>query len=92
MHRPFRLHQPLLPGRDSADTSAVSEFWFVVDRGNDQLYEALERVLAGRPGLHVVWNRRSPDAGRAPGGERRKARVWKGDELVIAEDEGFRSS
>jgi hypothetical protein len=92
MHRPFRFHQPLLPGRDSADTSAVSEFWFVVDPGNDQLYEALERVLAGRPGLHVVRNRRSPDAGRAPGGERRKARVWKGDELVIAEDEGFRSS
>jgi hypothetical protein len=79
--------------RDSADTPAVSEFWFVVKPGNDQLYAALEHVLAGRPGFHVVLNRRSPDTGAAPGSERRKARVWEGNELVIAEDEddGFRS-
>jgi hypothetical protein len=62
----------------------MPEYWFVVKPGNAALYDALRRAVAGRPGYHVINERRS--AGPAPiGSERRTCHVWEGDEMLIAE-------
>ena len=64
------------------------EYWFVVKPTNEALYEALRTVLTGRPGFHIIRDRRSQTGEPPPGGERRKAQTWRNGEIVIAEREG----
>ena len=62
------------------------EFWFVVRPGNDTVYEALKRVMSGRPGFYVTKDRRRIEA--APGWkgkEHRTANVWDSDVVSVAE-------
>jgi hypothetical protein len=67
----------------------MREFWFVVHPGNDLLYEALKRVLEGRPGFRIIKDRRSfeDEAGEWTGSERRTAHVWASNDVLIAECE-----
>jgi hypothetical protein len=65
----------------------MPEYWFVVKPQHDALYEALRRVVAVRPGYHVIIERRSPEGPRVPT-ERRTSKVWEGDEILIAERPG----
>ena len=65
----------------------MPEYWFVVKPQHDALYEALRRVVAVRPGYHVVMERRSRTAAAVPM-ERRTSKVWQGDEMLIAEWSG----
>jgi hypothetical protein len=62
----------------------MPEYWFVVKPGNGDLYDALSTAVAGRPGYHVINERRSAHA-VPPGRERRTCRVWEGEEMLIAE-------
>ena len=62
----------------------MPEYWFVVKPDKRDVYEALRRVVARRPGFHIIIDRRTRQ-GVPPGEERRTAQVWEGDEMLIAE-------
>ena len=65
----------------------MSEYWFVIKPTNEALYEALRTVLMGRPGFHIIKDRRT-QSGQAPvGHERRTARTWAADDISIAHRE-----
>ena len=66
------------------DREGVLEYWFVVKPTHEELYQGLRTVLQGRPGIHIIKERRSV-TGVGPFGERRLAHVWHGDYLDIAE-------
>ena len=63
----------------------MPEYWFVVDAESEQLYDALRRLLGDRPCYHVIRDRRRGIGDSKGVMERRTARVWRGDEMSIAE-------
>ena len=63
----------------------MPEYWFIVKPGYGALYETLRRVVADRPGYHVIRDRRSTGAASREDRERRTSKVWHGDEMTIAE-------
>lgn len=65
----------------------MAEYWFVVKPVNEPLYEALLTVLTGRPGFHIIKDRRAQAGGPPASGERRTAQTWAADEILIAERE-----
>ena len=68
----------------ATDTYSMTEYWFVVAPEHRDLYEGLKAVLDGRPGFHIITERRSRANG-SPGDERRTAHVWDGGLLRIEE-------
>jgi hypothetical protein len=64
----------------------MPEYWFVINPASEDLYAALKDVLDGRPGFHVIKDRRSRPS-RSLTVERRKAHVWEGDYVRIAEQD-----
>ena len=62
----------------------MPEYWFVISPKLDDLYEALKSILDGRPGFHVIRDRRLLP-GTGPSGERRVGYVWEEDGILIAE-------
>ena len=68
-------------------SSPMPEYWFIVKPEHGALYETLRRVVAGRPGYHVIQDRRAAGASSREG-ERRTSKVWEGDEMTIAERRG----
>jgi hypothetical protein len=70
----------------------MPEYWFVVNPTNEPLYEALCSVLTGRPGFHIIKDRRFHDGEPPPDGERRLAQIWRTDDISIAEREDSQAS
>jgi hypothetical protein len=68
------------------DNGHMPRFCIVVKSPNEELYRALEEVLAGRIGFRVLRDRRGSEQKAWPR-DRRKARVWEYGELVLAECE-----
>ena len=62
----------------------TSEYWFIVSPRAPELFEALRRVVARNPGFHVIIDRRITSTA-PPTAERRRATVWQGDTILIAE-------
>lgn len=65
----------------------MPEYWFVIRAENHQLYEALRSVLHKRAGYHLIRERRLHGSSGVDE-ERRKARVWEADDILIAETSG----
>lgn len=63
----------------------MGEYWFIVKSTNETLYDALRQALAGRPGFHLIKERRAGRGDPPSTGERRTAQTWEGDEVAIAE-------
>ena len=67
----------------------MRSFCIVVQRGHEDLYEALRQAFSSRPGFYVLIDRRSP---RPPGSrngrtrERRTAKdEWGGAHFIISD-------
>jgi hypothetical protein len=74
---------PLVPPRPRPSMQ-TSEYWFIVSPGAPEIFEALRRVVAQNPGFHVIIDRRIASTS-PPTTERRRAMVWQGDTILIAE-------
>jgi hypothetical protein len=74
---------PLVPSRPR-QSMHTSEYWFIVSPGAPAILEALRRVVAQNPGFHVIIDRRIASTS-PPTIERRRAMVWQGDTILIAE-------
>ena len=74
---------PLVPPRPRPSMQ-TSEYWFIVSPGAPEIFEALRRVVAQNPGFHVIIDRRIASTS-PPTTERRRAIVWQGDTILIAE-------
>jgi hypothetical protein len=74
---------PLDPPRQR-QSMHTSDYWFIVSPGAPELFEALRRVVAQNPGFHVIIDRRITSTS-PPTTERRRAMVWQGDTILIAE-------
>ena len=62
----------------------TSEYWFIISPRTPELYKALRQVVAQNPGFHVIIDRRITSTS-PPATERRRAMVWQGDTILIAE-------
>lgn len=81
---------PLHRSRHNADIpDAMRAFYIVVQRGHEDLYEALRQAFSTRPGFHVLIDRRT---GRPPAARRRPDRrnatdEWGSAHFVVGECE-----
>ena len=74
-----------LPSSSFGEADPTIEYWLVVKPANRLLYDALRRVLSGKPNFYVIRDRRSGDGAPPASGERRRSHVWHGDDMLVAE-------
>ena len=63
----------------------MSNYWIVVRRENEDLYDTLAVAFRGRTGFRVIVDRRGRDTRRRPRDRRSPQTLWGADEFMVAE-------
>ena len=63
----------------------MSNYWIVVRRENEDLYDTLAVAFRGRTGFRVIVDRRGQDTRSRPRDRRGPQTLWGADEFMVAE-------